>query len=86
MAAERNDKAMAYAPIVIEGQSHQARRRHAYRPEAHFVAHLLAQRPNVMPNRRQARPGTHVAQSAYRANAERIIKRMPAGYNRTIDA
>lgn len=86
MAAEKESNALANAPIVIEAQSHQAHRRHAYRPEAHFVAHLLAQRPTLNPNRRQMRPGTQAAQSAYRANAERIVKRMPAGFNRTIDA
>ncbi|WP_027835991.1 hypothetical protein [Maritalea myrionectae] len=85
MASQHDNTSVANVPIVIESQSHQARRRHAYRPEAHFVAHLLAQRPNPA-GRRKARPGTHVAQTAYRANAERIIKRMPAGYNRTIDA
>lgn len=86
MAADKESKRLATMPIVIDAQSHQSRRRHAYRPEAHFVAHLLAQRPTLSPNRRQLRPGTQAAQSAYRANAERIIKRMPAGYNRTLDA
>ncbi|MCF4099398.1 hypothetical protein [Maritalea mediterranea] len=86
MATEHQNNNVAHAPMVIEAQSHQARRRHAYRPEAHFVAHLLTQRQNLSPNRRQMRPGAFAAQSAYRANAERIIKRMPAGYNRTVDA
>lgn len=84
MASQHDNESVANMPIVIESQSHQARRRHAYRPEAHFVAHLLAQQPNPA-QRRKARPGTHIAQLAYRANAERIVKRMPR-LQRTVDA
>jgi len=57
-----------------------------YRPQATFVAQVIAAKTGAPIYRAKRRASTFEALTAYSQNGERKIVRMPAGYLRTLSA
>ena len=53
-------------------------------PEASFVSQLLAARAHLPPQRERRRATPEGAVGAYAAGAKMAVRRMPAGYRKTV--
>ena len=71
---------MVIAPQETEGP------RHAPRPDAAFLAQLLAARDNLPVQRAHRRAAGTTASRAYAATRASTVRRLPMGYRRTLDA
>lgn len=76
-------------PMVIEAQarSHsEATSWFRYRLDSTFASHLVASKLRMANQRPLRRAPTNYAVEQYRAANARKVRRMPAGFNRTLDA
>lgn len=57
-----------------------------YTPHADFISQLIAERQHLPTQRQLRRVPIAEAVDAYSAGAERAVRRMPAGYRRSLKA
>lgn len=73
-------------PLVLEPARRRRKLNGIYRPEASFLAQVLANKAGAPMYRAKRRASLGEAQTAYTQNNERKIVRMPKGYLRALEA
>jgi hypothetical protein len=73
-------------PLVLEPAPRRRFSNANYRPDASFVAQVIAGKTNAPMFRAKRRASVGEAQTAYEQNNQRKIIRMPMGYLRTLSA
>lgn len=86
MSGNRTETKGAGLPVVVTPAPPRARLADRGRPAAAFLSQLIAARHHLEPQRARRRAPVTAAVDAYRIGASVAVRRLPAGYRRTIVA